>query len=428
MRFHLFKEVRALIISEKVFFKDTSIVFSGKVVIALLALVVTPILTRLYNPQAYGEFTLFNSIIQNMVILGTLALPSAVNVAKKEHLSKILKLAIFIIFSISILMTLGLITICNTVSEHFEYADFLRQYWYLIPIGFMVTSLALTYKSLQLRLRAFSLTTKIGVTEAFAAKGINLYNGYINLGGLGLILSDIIAKVISSVLLIYKLPKHYLGLNAFGLADLKSTLKQFEHYPMFVMPAQWVSILSTQLILWYIAFHFSANDLGKYSVALALLNIPLFILSNSFQPVITQKLVSARDGIDDQFSIKSLLIIMGLITFLVFGGLLLIPANWFVIFLGTHWQGIGIMFKILCVWYLVLFIDQSINNGFLVFDKQRQKLYLNLVDLALQVGLLTFAFIFPVALINFIAFFVVLKVIASLARIIYIKHANGYLN
>jgi len=291
----------------------------------------------------------------------------------------------------------------------------------LIPFGFLVTSLALTFKSLQLRLKAFSLIIKIGVTEAFAAKGINLFNGYINLGGLGLILSDIIAKVISSVLLIYKLPKHFLALNAFDMADFKSTFKQFKQYPLFVMPAQWVSILSTQLILWFIAFRFSADDLGKYSVALALLNIPLHILSNSFQQVITQKLVSVRDGVDKQFSLRSLLTILGIISALVFGSLFFVPSNWFVIFLGDKWEGVGEIIKILCVWNLFLFIDQSINNGFLVFDKQRQKLYLNLVDLVLQISVLAIAMSFSIELQQFILLFVIAKVVASILRIGYLK-------
>ena len=411
----------SLIKGEQAIYKDTSIVFTGRVIVTLLALIITPILTRLYSPQAYGEFALFNSIVQNMVILGTLALPSAINVAKKEHIQKILNLTLFSIIGISVLISLGLLLVSATAKNNFEYINFLKSYWYLIPVTFLLTSTTLIFKALHLRLKAFSLTTKIGVAEAFAAKGVNLYNGYLNLGGLGLIISDLIAKMISSVLLIYKLPKHYLSSIDLNLIDLRNSFKQFKQYPLFVMPAQWASILSTQLILWFIAFHYSANDLGKYSMALALINIPLYILSNSFQPVITQKLVSVRDGINEQFSFTSLLTILGIISIIVFGGFFLILPNWFVIFLGDKWEGIGLMIKILCAWNLILFIDQSINNGFLVFEKQQQKLYFNMVDLGLQIFVIAIALQFRIELNQFITFFVLAKVVASLIRIVYLS-------
>jgi lipopolysaccharide exporter len=406
---------------EKAFIKDTSTVFSGKLFIALLALLTTPILTRLYNPEAYGTFALFNSAVQNLVIFGTLALPSALLTAKKEYLTNYLKLTSVVIAIFSIIIAIVLYIFSFFISEKSNYLSVFYDYWYLVPIGFLLTSATLTLSSLQLRLKEFSLATKINVAEAITAKTANLVNGILKMAGLGLILSDLIAKFIGLIFLIIKFPKQLLNDKKIYLAELKTTFRQLKDFPLYVMPAQWVSILSTQLILWFIAYKFSAHELGKYTVALALLNIPLHILSNSFQPVITQRFVDARDTTNTVFSMKKILSLLGVISLVVFGGLFMIPPTWFVYFLGEQWIGIGAIIKILCGWHLILFIDQSINNGFLVFKKQRQKLYLNLVDLGLQVGVLTIAFLFTIELSHFIVFFVLTKVIASVLRIGYVS-------
>jgi O-antigen/teichoic acid export membrane protein len=411
---------------EKAFFKDTSIVFSGKFFIAVLALLTTPILTRLYDPEAYGTFALFNSAVQNLVILGTLALPSALLTTKKKYLINYLKLTLVVIAIFSIVIAIVLYSFSFSIGNKWTYLSVFRDYWYLVPIGFLLTSGTLTLSSLQLRLKKFALTTKINVTEAITAKTTNLINGILKMGGLGLILGDLIAKLAGLIILIVRMPKQLSISKRITWAELRLTFNKVRSYPLFVMPAQWASILSTQLILWIIAYKFSAYELGKYTVAIALLNIPLYILSNSFQPVITQRFVDARDANNETFSMKKILGLLAAISFLVFGGLFVIPSSWFVYFLGEQWLGIGAIIKLLCGWHLFLFIDQSINNGFLAFDKQRQKLYLNLVDLGLQVGILTISILFPIELYHFIVFFVLTKVIASVIRIGYVSYI-GYI-
>ena len=415
--------MKSLFKEEKLFFKNTSIVFGGKLFIAAIALLITPVLTRLYGPESYGTFALYNSIVQILVILGTLALPSALLTAKKEKLLSILKLIFFNIVIFTIVSAISIYFINLYVINQETEFQFFNDYWYLVPIGFLFTSSALTLSSIQLRLKKFSLTTKTSVIETVTAKASNLLNGFLKMGGLGLVLSDLLAKLVSIIILLVKFPKPLRYHNTFNFDELKTTFKHLRDYPLFVMPAQWVSLLSTQLILWFIAYKFSAYELGKYTVALSLLNIPLHILSNSFQPVITQRFVDARDSTNNALSMKKLLILLGVISFLVFGGLFFIPSDWFVYLLGDQWDGIGPIIKILCVWSLVLFIDQSINNGFLVFEKQQQKLYFNLVDLGLQVLVLVNGLLFPIGLQQFILFFVLTKVVASILRIGYITNS-----
>ena len=413
--------LKSLFKEEKPFFRDTSILFSGKLLIAVITIIVTPVLTRLYSPEAYGTFALYNSLVQNMVILGTLALPSALLTSKKENILNILTLIVFLIIIFTTISTISVYFINQNITIKNTELSFFYDYWYLVPLGFLLTSSTLTLSSIQLRLKKFSLTTKVNLVESITAKTSNLINGKLKMGGLGLVLSDLLAKLVSAIVLIVKLPKRYKNFKKPSLVQLKYTLKQLRDYPLYIMPAQWVSILSTQLILWFIAYKFSAYELGKYTVALSLLNIPLHILSNSFQPVITQRFVDFRDSTSAALSMKKLLSLLGIISLLVFGGLFFIPSDWFVYFLGDQWAGIGSIIKILCVWSLVLFIDQSINNGFLVFEKQRQKLYFNLVDLGLQILILVIGLLFPIGLQQFILFFVLMKVVASFLRIYFLR-------
>ena len=112
--------LRIFIKDEQAFFRDTSTVFGGKFFIALLTLIITPVLTRLYTPEAYGTFALYNSVVQNMVILGTLALPAALNTAKKEFLANILWLTLLCTLAFSIILAVSLYFINVQYSEYWS--------------------------------------------------------------------------------------------------------------------------------------------------------------------------------------------------------------------------------------------------------------------------------------------------------------------
>jgi len=420
----IFNPLTSLFRGEKTLFKESSIIFSGKIITVLLALIITPILSRLYSPADYGDFAIFNSVIQNLILLGTLALPAALNVAKKDDLQSLLNLSLLVIS----LSTIGTTFIMFAVSSiSFIPIKVLIEYWYLVPIAFLFGSVSLTLHSLLLRQKQFGSTTKIGVMESFSAKGVSLFSGIQNLASLGLIMGDILGKLVGSLLLLVKLPAYFRINLSISRSGIISAAKKVREYPFYVMPAQWASILSTQLIIWFIAIEYSAQELGKYTIALALITIPLHVLSNTFHPVITQRFVSARESPKNEFSLIKLVGLLGIISMLVFGGIFILPGDWFVYFLGEQWSGIGPIIKLLCIWSLFLFIDQSLNNGFLVFGKQRQKLYFNLVDLGLQVVLLTIASLLSFELYHFIVFFVLVKVMASIFRIGYIKKITSHL-
>ncbi|MCF6352168.1 MAG: hypothetical protein L3J06_04065, partial [Cyclobacteriaceae bacterium] len=77
-------KLKTFFTTEKSFLKNASFVFGGKFYVAILSLLLTPIIARLYSPTDYGTFGLYNTLVQNLVIIGTLTLPLAIITAKKQ--------------------------------------------------------------------------------------------------------------------------------------------------------------------------------------------------------------------------------------------------------------------------------------------------------------------------------------------------------
>lgn len=59
------------------FTQNFVVMFSATAITAVVGLMVSPIMSRLYAPAAYGVFTVFNGLVTNVTMVSTLAYPSA---------------------------------------------------------------------------------------------------------------------------------------------------------------------------------------------------------------------------------------------------------------------------------------------------------------------------------------------------------------
>ena len=420
----LFGKLTTFLKSESTFFKDVSFVFGGKVIVAILALILTPIIARLYLPESYGEFAIYNTIVQNLVVLGTLSLPLAISTVKKDEIPKVFTLALAVILSFTLIFT-PLIYVFRHLLDYSLSTSIFSKYWYLIIAGFIISSGIAALAALNIRLKRFKLNTSVSVSEAFSAKLLNVGAGILNFGTIGLLISDVASKLINILILILKFPDR----SVFSFTNkthLKETLITQKEFPLYSMPSTWLATLSNQIIILIVAFLYDKNVLGQLSMAISLLNIPLNMLSNSFQPVITERLVNLRDGEKSHRFYDKMLLIISLISILGFTTIYLLPASFFTSFLGAKWSKIETIVNLFCWYYIILFIDQTFQSGFVVFSRQKSKLFFNIFDVVLLGIMSGFSILYKVSFETLLIFFNIIKSIVSGSRVIYLWKISNY--
>src|SRR5690554_3794926 len=98
------------------FWKGVIVLVSGTLIAKLIGLLTTPIVSRLYTPQDFGEYAIITSvaiIIQSFVTLG---LNSAIMVAETEEDSKdVFMVTFIIIISLSSLIFFGMIFLSSVI-------------------------------------------------------------------------------------------------------------------------------------------------------------------------------------------------------------------------------------------------------------------------------------------------------------------------
>ena len=281
-------------------------------------------------------------------------------------------------------------------------------FWYLLPIGFCASALHETFRARRQREKSFPYLAKVNMTEATAAKSFNILFGLANFTSIGLIISDIISRIIGSALLFRRRP--------FKSAGGDPDFLKLRNYPILVMPAELLSLLSKLIIIWFLALAYPMSELGKFWLAYGLTSLILHTLSNSLQPVITQRLREhSEDG--NSINIEKLIawiFILSGVTFITLG---LMPNSVYEFYLGAAWQNVGYYIKLIAVWYIFHLAEQILENQFFVLAKEKKVLWLNLIDLILQVVLMTIGYLMGFSLYLFLGFFVLVKVILSIIKV-----------
>jgi len=375
-------KLKEIFISRGDFRRNFSITVLGNSFGYLIGFLFTPFIARIYLPEAYGAFAIFNSLVINLALFSTLNYTNAIILPKTENelirLLQLIFLLLFINLSINYLIVfLG----GQAFIEYFE-LDQIGGWIYFIPIVVFFTGFNQSFISLANRLADFKNFSKAKIISISLSKSITLGYGHLFSGNLsGLIIGEILMIPINAIIIISNKARIIIiKCKKIDFSEIIKVGKIYKNYPIYYLPASWFLILITQLPLYFIIkFHGSTNA-GYYALATSMLNIPIIFFSNSASAVFIQKASIYYPS--DIEKIKSITIelayLLIIISSLGFGLLFGFGDLIFWVILGENWIEAGNFAKILSIGSVFYFVALPISTLFRILKKERQYLFINM--------------------------------------------------
>ena len=349
-----------------------------------------------------------------MVVVGTLSYPLAIISSSKRNSLSALRLSLKSIF-MSLIISIPSFYVLTKLNLELTGLEFIKKWWYLFPLGFAFSALLFTLKSVAQREKAFGKIARINTLESGLAKTLNIILGFTGLTAIGLVISDIISRLIASLVLLKGK-----GINRLFLAGGNEKSVDLKEFPRVALPSELLSLLSNYLAIWFIAVNYSTEELGKYWLAFGLASLILHAMTTSFQPVFTQRILDAKSQ-NNSINLNFLMAGLGVISFTVFIILILIPEKFFTLYLGSRWQGVGVYINLISLWFIFYFVDQVLEHSLFVFKKGKFALWANALDVTVQLLIIFIAFQNNFTLYHFIGLFVLAKVFISIIRLSFIN-------
>lgn len=370
--------------------RNVATLISGTVISQFIAILVSPILTRIYSPDDYGVFGVYASIVGIVGVIITLKFDAAILLPKENgkaiRLKNLTQRIVLIgsLFSLLVLVIFKnqILTILNTP----ELGN-----WVLLTI-ISISSLGFLnlFNAMLNRYKDYKAiaTSKISKTTGTTLSQLGI--GFFNFGFVGLILGKVIGDIISLIT-----SKILLNRNSVYSAEAKHTeyssnwnklVNEYQEFPKVTVPRALLNTMTSNFPIFILSAFFLSSVVGNFTQSLKVTYLPVTIIGASTYEVFSKKVTEVYNSGQSIYNISiKTAIRLSILGFIPFLTLTIFAPKIFAFVFGIEWYDAGRYTQLLAPYLYLVFITSPLAYLPILLDQQKKALIIDLVHLILRV-------------------------------------------
>ncbi|MDX2007804.1 MAG: oligosaccharide flippase family protein [Meiothermus sp.] len=350
-------------------------------------ILVSPILTRLYTPEAFGIFAVYSAIVGVLGVLAGLRYELAIPLAgNDEDALELLRLALAINVAISLLVGLVLWGLGDWVVE-WTRAPGLAPLLWLIPVGVLGVGFYQSLSYWATRRQDFGALSRTRLSRSVGQGVPQLVLGWLNAGGAGLIWGFVLSQLVGLLPLLRNIKLYP--------PDISTVIRLAQQYRAFPLINAWSALITNAgafVPFFLFARYFPLETVGWFALTNRVLSVPANLVGQAiaqvFYPEVAQR---QRQGVDVAPLLErtaTALLVLGMPVFALVG----LGGSWlFSLLFGSEWRFAGLYAQILAPFFLISFVSSPLSSFALVQGRQLESLWISIfnilaVALAVAVG------------------------------------------
>jgi O-antigen/teichoic acid export membrane protein len=347
----------------------------GTAISQLLLLVFSPILTRLYTPEAYGEFTFFLAIVSVVGVMSTARYEQAILLPEEENETVVLVWLSFVFVTV-VSFFFGLILWIVDKTFHM-----MLSINFIAFIGGISVFLLGTYNILSTvsnRFKAYGTIAKTMWLKTLILIIFQIVLAYIVGGSNGLIIGYVVSSAIA-VFYLYLQVKRFVVFKSINITKMYQVAKKYGDFPKFQLPHAMVNTLSSHMPVYIFSIFSSATIVGLYALSTRIVLSPLTIVSGAVNRVFSQRASQLKNNKKELYkltlhTVKTIF----LVTFFPFSVIVVIAPDLFAWGFGEEWREAGIYTQILAPWIYMILLVSPISYLASIYGKQKKAMIIEL--------------------------------------------------
>lgn len=364
-----------------VFWKSVAVLVSGTALAQAIGVVTTPIVSRLYDPSAFGDYAIIISTSTIILSVVTLGLNSAIMVPISDDESKEVFMVAFI--TMLVLSTVILIVMITTSpfirffkpGMNYIFASILVYIFVVINSLRGLLNIYINRKSLN---RVLFYNSLIG---ALATLFITIPMGMFELGSIGLLIAAIIGGVVTIIQMVYHV-------NPFteipGILTFKNVYIKYKDFILYQYPSNFIENFAVQLPTQVFSTTFGNTNLGSYSMNEKILGIPIRLIGAPINTIYfrtaSEYHKQGKNLADFTFSLIIRIMIIALLPIVI---TIIWGEQIFFLALGSNWGEAGKLAGFLIVQYVFVFCATCTSYCRVAIGKQKVNLVVSILRLAI---------------------------------------------
>jgi O-antigen/teichoic acid export membrane protein len=372
------QSLRALVSSG--FAKAAGAMLTGTVVAQAIPIAISPFLTRLYSPEAYGDYAKFSLAAYTISALASLRYEVAIlNADDEDEADALLSLSLAVAILVSV-VTFVVTLLLWLWTRSAGAAAPLNGTWLLLAGAVFVLSAFQALNSWQIRKAAFTAIARARVARALLVAVFNVALGILAFNVNGLAVGSVMGFATATVVLLY-------AARPVRLLQSRSTLyrvgRKHFRFAVFSVPADLLSTLTAQAPLLFL----TGAIVGHFSFAMTVLGAPITLVSGAVHDAFKQR--AAKDFRESGNFARIFNSLSPILAGLAIGPaivLLLWGPSFFDFVFGARWRDAGEVARVLALMFAFKLVASPLSYAFFIANRQSEDLYAHL-----YIALSTFA-------------------------------------
>lgn len=344
-----------------------------------------PLLARLYEPRDFGLLAVFAAVLSVLVAVASfrfdLAIPVASDRANAVHLlvvSNLVSLGSSVVVAIVLALFGGALSLALGAAE-------LTGVLWLLPIAVFLATFTQGLASWAVYNRSFSQLAGMRVVQGVSQAGSQLALGLLRVGPLGLILGDVVSRVVGAGQL---LRSSVAGVRATTLSAGSVLRAARDRWPFarVMTAASLLSTLSLQAPFLMIPAFFDLGSSGQYFLAFRMLSLPASLVVAAVGQVFFGE--ASHRSIDRErlreltHDAAASLLAFSIPTYLI---VLVAGQSLIVTVFGPTWELAGLYAQIMAPSLIFWSVANPMSSLPLIGRRERESLFFTVAELGLKV-------------------------------------------
>ena len=368
---------------------------SGSLIAQILAILLIPIITRLYTPEDFGFFTLIISIATIIAVFSNLSYQLSIMLPKDhEDAANIVTLCCILILFSSIITGVVIFLFADPIAYALN-APKITSYLMFLPIivFFSAVFTVLTYWNS--RRKRYGVYAIAQISNSLSSRLVQISAGLTSASPIGLIAGYITGYLFAITVMLQGFRGDWGLFRQVTKKRMKELAVRYKKFPLFAAWSNTSLVISTQIAPLLLVYFYSPVVVGYYAIAIQVVQMPLTLIGSAVGQVFFQKACEIKNTTSDithiVHEVHRRLISIGIFPMLL---LLIIGEDLFAIVLGLQWYTAGIFAKILSPWLLLVFIASPLSVIFSILERQQIELSFNISILFSRISVLCIGGIF----------------------------------
>ncbi|MNK10371.1 colanic acid exporter [compost metagenome] len=357
---------------------------TGTAISQVIAIALTPILTRNYSPEDFGYYTTFIAVYTILCSFATGKYERVIFLCKSENdivIVSSLGVTISLLFSVFFSIIVYITSLFFDPSL-WGISPLLLSWLYSIPFLIVINSINLIFLTYLGYKKNFKEVSKSRVIKTLVSISVSLICIFFlkNMGGL--VLGELLGLLISTAYLAPKL-KFMIQFNRKITAQFFSFASKYKNFPLYNIPGDLMANASSQIPVFFLTPFYGVQVTGQYSLMRRVLDAPINLVSSSILEVFRQK---ASEQYLTFGNCRNLFVRtaknLAVLSILPFSILMIFGSDIFAFAFGEEWHTAGEFAGILALYYFFRFVVSPLSYIFYIAEKQKADFLMQLYTFA----------------------------------------------